>query len=116
MTPSPGSLNQANAHTLGGAARTRGDFYVDKTSRCRGNRRMCGLYGRRTASERMNSRAERLIGRNTLRGLARVGGYVEVALTLMLLIAAASYRQGRPEHARSIEHYASHLILDRNRE
>jgi len=24
MTPSPGSLNQANAHTLGGAARARG--------------------------------------------------------------------------------------------
>ena len=26
MTPSPGSLNQANAHTQGGAARTRGDM------------------------------------------------------------------------------------------
>ncbi len=45
-------------------------------------------------------------------GCARAG----VALTLMLLIAAASYRRGRPELARSIEHYASHLILDRNRE
>lgn len=55
-----------------------------------------------------NSRAERLIGRNTLRGLARVGGYVGVALTLMLLIAAASYRRGRPELARSIEYYESH--------
>ena len=29
-------------------------------------------------------------------------------MTPMLLIAAASYRQGRPEHARSIEYYASH--------
>ena len=26
MTPSPGSLNQADAHTQGGAARTRGDM------------------------------------------------------------------------------------------
>ena len=26
MTPSPGSSNQADAHTLGGAARTRGDM------------------------------------------------------------------------------------------
>ena len=84
------------------------DFYVDKTFRCRGDARMCGLYGRRTASERMNSRAERLIGRSTLRGLARVGGYVGVALTLMLLIAAASYRNGKPQLARSIEYYASH--------
>jgi len=56
----------------------------------------------------MNSRAERLVGRNTLRGLGRVGGYVGVALTLMLLIAAASYRNGKPELARSIEYYASH--------
>jgi hypothetical protein len=84
------------------------DFYVDKTFRCRGDRRMCGLYGRRTASERMNSRAERLVGRNTLRGQSKVGGYVGVALTLMLLMAAASYRNGKPEHARSIEYYASH--------
>ena len=88
--------------------RGAGDFYVDKTFRCRGDRRMCGLYRRRTASERMNSRAERLIGRNTLRGLSKVGGYVGVALTLMLLIAAASYRNGKPELARSIEYYASH--------
>ena len=50
----------------------------------------------------------RLVGRNTLRGRSRVGGYVGVALTLMLLIAAASYRQGRPELVRSIEYYASH--------
>ena len=88
--------------------RGAGDFYVDKTFRCRGDARMCGLYRRRTASERMNSRAERLIGRNTLRGLNKVGGYVGMALTLMLLIAAASYRRGRPELARSIEYYASH--------
>ncbi len=88
--------------------RGAGDFYVDRTFRCRGDARMCRLYGRRTASERMNSRAERLIGRNTLRGLSKVGGYVGVALTLMLLIAAASYRQGRPQLARSIEYYASH--------
>jgi len=88
--------------------RGAGDFYVDKTFRCRGDARMCRLYGMRTASERMNSRAERLMGRNTLRGLARVGGYVGVALTLMLLIAVASYRRGRPELARSIEYYASH--------
>ena len=50
----------------------------------------------------------RLIGRNTLRGLSRVRGYVGVALTLLLLIAAASYRRGRPEHARSIDYYANH--------
>ncbi len=88
--------------------RGEGDFYVDKTFRCRGNARMCRLYRRRTASERMNSRAERLIGRNTLRGLGKVGSYLGVALTLMLLIAAASYRNGKPELARSIEYYASH--------
>ena len=88
--------------------RGAGEFYVDKAFRCRGDARMCGLYGRRTASERMNSRAERLVGRNTLRGLGKVGGYVGVALTLMLLIAAASYRNGKPELARSIEYYASH--------
>jgi hypothetical protein len=57
---------------------------------------------------RLDSRAERLIGRNTLRGLSKVRGYVGVALTLMLLVAAASYRQGKPEVARSIEYYASH--------
>jgi hypothetical protein len=91
-----------------GEERGAGDFYVDRRFRCHGDARMCGLYGRRTASERMNSRAERLIGRNTLRGLSRVRGYVGVALTLLLLIAAASYRRGRPEHARSIEYYASH--------
>jgi len=88
--------------------RGAGDFYVDKTFRCRGDARMCRLYRRRTVSERMNSRAERLIGRNTLRGLSKVRSYVGVELTLMLLIAAASYRRGRPEHARSIEYYASH--------
>jgi len=88
--------------------RGAGDFYVDRSFRCRGNRRMCGLYGRRTASERVNSRAERLVGRNTLRGVGRVGSYVGVALTLMLLVTAASYRRGRPELARSIEYYASH--------
>ena len=81
---------------------------MDKTFRCRGDTRMCGLYGRRTASERMNSRAERLVGRNTLMNLARVGDYVGVSLTLMLLIVAAFYRRGRPELARSIEYYASH--------
>ena len=85
-----------------------GDFYVDKCFRSHGDAGMCRLYRRRSACERMNSRAERLVGRNTLRGLARVGGYVGVALTLMLLIAAASYRRGRPELARSIEYYASH--------
>ncbi len=37
---------------------------------------------------RLDSRAERLIGRNTLRGLSKVRGYVGVALTLMLLVAA----------------------------
>ena len=88
--------------------RGAGDFFVDKTFRCRGDEGMCRLYRRRTASERMNSRAERLIGRNRLRGHVRVGGYVGVALTLMLIIAAASYRRGRPELARSIEYYASH--------
>ena len=88
--------------------RGAGEFYVDKAFRCHGDARMCRLYGRRTASERMNSRAERLVGRNTLRGLGKVGGYVGVALTLMLLIAAASYRNGKPELARSIEYYASH--------
>jgi len=36
-----------------------------------------------------------------------------VALTLMLIIAAASHRPGRPELARSIEYYASHKNLDR---
>ena len=37
---------------------------------------MCRLYRRRSASKRMNSRAERLVGRNTLRGLGRVRGVV----------------------------------------
>jgi len=40
----------------------------------------------------MNSRAERLIGRNMLKGLKRVKAYVGIALTLMLLIVAALYR------------------------
>jgi hypothetical protein len=85
-----------------------GDFYVDKAFRSHGDAGMCRLYRRRSACERMNSRAERLVGRNTLRGLARVRGVVGVALTLMLLIAAASVGWGRPELARSIEYYASH--------
>ena len=85
-----------------------GDFYVDKAFRCHGNPEMCRLYRRRTACERMNSRAERLIGRNTLRGLSKVKAYMGIALTLMLLIASASHRLGRPWLARSIEHYASH--------
>ena len=84
------------------------DFYVDKAFRCHGNQEMCKLYKRRTAYERMNSRAERLIGRNTLRGQSKVRAYVGVALTLMLLIAAASYKLGKPRLARSIEYYASH--------
>ena len=57
----------------------------------------------RTASERMNSRAERLLGKNTLRGLARVGGYVGLGFTLMILVAPTSYRQRRLEFARSID-------------
>lgn len=69
---------------------------------------MCRLYKRRTACERMNSRAERLIGRDTLRGLKKVKAYAGIALTLTLLIAAASYRNGKPHLARSIEYYASH--------
>lgn len=84
------------------------DFYIDKLFRCHGNPKMCKLYKRRTACERMNSRAERLIGRNTLRGLKKVKAYVGIALTLMLLIATASYRNGKPQLARSIEYYASH--------
>jgi hypothetical protein len=36
----------------------------------------------------MNSRAERLIGKNTLRGVKKVKAYTGIALTLMLLIAA----------------------------
>ena len=85
-----------------------GDFYMDKAFRSHGDAGMCRLYRRRSACERMNSRAERLVGRSTLRGLARARGVVGVALTLMLLIAAASVRRGRPELARSIEYYASH--------
>jgi len=34
--------------------------YVDKTFRCCGDKRMCRLYWRRTASERINSRARAL--------------------------------------------------------
>jgi len=84
------------------------DIYLDKAFRCHGNPEMCKLYRRRTACERMNSRAERLIGRNTLRGLKKVKAYVGIALTLMLLIAAASHRLGKPWLARSTEYYASH--------
>ena len=84
------------------------DFYVDKLFRCRGNTAKCMIYKRRTACERMNSRAERLLGRNTLRGLGKVKAYTGMALTLILLIAVASYRSGRPYLARSIEYYASH--------
>jgi hypothetical protein len=56
----------------------------------------------------MNSRAERLLGRNTLRGLGKERVLVGLALMLLLLIAAASFKRGRPELARSIEYYASH--------
>lgn len=84
------------------------DFWVDKAFRCHGNQELCRLYRRRTACERMNSRAERLLGRNTLRGLGKVRAYVGVAFTLTLLIAAASYKLGKPRLARSIEYYASH--------
>jgi len=56
----------------------------------------------------MNSRAERLLGRNTLRGLGKVKAYTGMALTLILLIVVASYRSGRPYLARSIEYYAGH--------
>ena len=51
----------------------------------------------------MNYRAERLIGKNTLRGVKKVKAYTGMALTLMLLIAAASYRNGKPHLARKIE-------------
>ena len=85
-----------------------GDFYVDKCFRSHGNPEMCRLYRRRSASERMNSRAERLVGRNTLRGLGKVGGYVGLAMALLLLIGVASVRRGRPGLARSIEYYACH--------
>lgn len=84
------------------------DIYLDKAFRCHGNKEVCKLYRRRTACERMNSRAERLIGRNTLRGLEKVRAYAGIALTLMLLIAASSYRLGKPWLARRIEYYASH--------
>lgn len=84
------------------------DFWVDKKFRCHGNPGLCRLYRRRSACERMNSRAERLVGRNTLRGLRKVEVYVGLALTLMVLIAACSYRHGKPQLARSIEYYASH--------
>ena len=56
-----------------------GDFYVDKCFRSHGDPEMCRLYRRRSACERMNSRAERLVGRVTLRGLGRVGSYVGLA-------------------------------------
>jgi hypothetical protein len=85
-----------------------GDFYVDKVFRCHGDCGMCKLYRRRSACERMNSRVERLIGRNTLRGLKKVRAYIGIALTFTLLIAAASYKLGKPWLARSIEYYASH--------
>ena len=85
-----------------------GDLYVDKCFRSHGDPEMCRLYRRRSACERMNSRAERLVGRVTLRGLGRVEGYVGLALTLLLLIGVASVRRGRPELARSIEIYACH--------
>ena len=84
------------------------DIWVDKAFRCHGNQELCRLYRRRTACERMNSRAERLVGRNTLRGLNKVKAYTGIALALMLLIAVASYRLGKPWLARSIEYYASH--------
>jgi len=38
----------------------------------------------------------------------RVKAYVGIALTPMLLIAAASYRNGKPWLTKSIEYYASH--------
>ena len=84
------------------------DIWVDKAFRCHGNPELCRLYRRRTACERMNSSAERLVGRNSLRGLSNVKAYVGIALALTLLIAAASYRLGKPWLARSIEYYASH--------
>ena len=88
-----------------------GGFCVNRTIMCHGTRE-CAGYGRRKASERMNSRAERIVGRNPLRGLNKVGGSVGMALTLMFLIVIASHRWSRPELARSIECYASHLDLD----
>jgi len=81
---------------------------VDRLFRCHGNPEMCRLYRRRSACERLNSRVERLVGRNTLRGLKKVKACTGIALTLVLLIAAASYRLGKPWLARSIEYYASH--------
>lgn len=83
------------------------DFYVDRAFRCHGNPKLCKLYRRRTACERMNSRAERLMGRNILRGLRKVKAYVGIALALMLLIGASSHKLGKPWLARSIEYYAS---------
>jgi len=41
------------------AARAAQETYVDRKLRCHGDARMCGLYGMRMASERMNSLAER---------------------------------------------------------
>ena len=80
------------------------DFYVDRLFRCHGNHEMCRLYKRRTACERMNSRVERLIGRNTLRGVKKVKAYTGIALTLLLLIVAASYILGKPWLAMSVEY------------
>jgi hypothetical protein len=91
-----------------GEKRGPGDFIVDKAYRCHGDPGMCRLYRKKSACERMNSRAERLLGRNTLRGLGKERVLVGLALMLLLLIAAASFKRGRPELARSIEYYASH--------
>jgi len=79
---------------------------VDRAFWSHGNPRLCKLYRRRTACERMNSRAERLVGRNTLRGLRKVKACTGIALALMLLIGASSQKLGEPQLARSIEEYA----------
>jgi hypothetical protein len=83
-----------------------GDFYVDRAFRSHGNPMLCKLYRRRTACERMNSRAERLVGTNTLRGLGKVKAYTGMALVLILLIGVSSQKRGKPWLARSIEYYA----------
>jgi hypothetical protein len=44
----------------------------------------------------MNSRAEKLVGGNTLSGLRKVKAYAGMALTLMLLIGASSHKLGKP--------------------
>lgn len=82
------------------------DFYVDRAFRSHGNPKLCKLYRRRTARERMNSRAERLVGRNTLRGLGKVKAHTGIASTPMLLTGASSQKLGKPWLARSIECYA----------